>query len=93
MCSFNGPFEFLVLSEGKEDKDAVLSLVNVTEKALLLQNKDSELLSRRDAKSGAEFFAARSYQGLEIHSSDSFPEPFLIGRTGKASGYEDEQSK
>ncbi|XP_071914293.1 uncharacterized protein [Coffea arabica] len=88
-----GYVEDFKLQEGKEDKDAVLSLVNVTEKALLLQNKDSELLSRRDAKSGAEFFAARSYQGLEIHSSDSFPEPFLIGRTGKASGYEDEQSK
>ncbi|XP_027165732.1 2-(3-amino-3-carboxypropyl)histidine synthase subunit 2-like [Coffea eugenioides] len=88
-----GYVEDFKLQEGKEEKDAVLSLVNVTEKALLLQNKDSELLSRRDAKSGAEFFAARSYQGLEIHSSDSFPELFLIGRAGKTSGYEDEQSK
>lgn len=89
------PFASLivVLSERNEEKDAVLSLVNVTEKALQLQNKDTHFLSRRDAKSGAEYFAARSFQGLEIHSSDSYPEPFLIGRTGKASGYEDEESK
>ena len=45
------------------------------------------------AKSGAEFFAARSYHGLEMNSNNSSPEPFLIGRTGKASGYEDEKSK
>ncbi|KAL3507051.1 hypothetical protein ACH5RR_032433 [Cinchona calisaya] len=88
-----GYVEDFDLQEGNDDKDTVLSLVNVTEKALQLRNKDTQLFSRRDAKSGAEYFAARSFQGLEIHGSDSFPEPFLIGRRGKASGYEDEQNK
>lgn len=65
-------------------------MVNVTEKALQLQNKDTQLLKGRNARSGAEFFAGRTFQGLEIHGNDSLPQPFLMGRTGKASGYERE---
>ncbi|XWS50764.1 hypothetical protein CRYUN_Cryun12cG0115700 [Craigia yunnanensis] len=45
------------------------------------------------AKSGAEFFVTRSYHGLEMHANSSLPEPYLIGRSGKASGYKDEKSE
>lgn len=44
------------------------------------------------AKSGAEFLATRSYQGLDIHYENSFPEPYFIGRSGRAAGYKDEKN-
>ncbi|GAA0173407.1 hypothetical protein LIER_27031 [Lithospermum erythrorhizon] len=74
-----------------EDKDGVLALVNATEKALQVRDKSSLSVTKGSAKSGAEFFASRTYHGLEIH--DSAPQPFLIGRSGRASGYEDEKSR
>lgn len=75
-----------------KDKEGVLSLVNITQKALQLRNKDTQLISSKSAKSGAEFFAARTFQGLDLHYENATPEPFLIGRSGKASAYEDEQN-
>lgn len=50
-------------------------------------------LIKRDAKSGAEFFATRSYQGLNIDNENAAPEPYFIGRKGRAAGYEDEKSQ
>ncbi|XP_028791515.1 2-(3-amino-3-carboxypropyl)histidine synthase subunit 2 [Neltuma alba] len=75
----------------KEDREA-LALVNATEKALQLRDNSGSLI-KRDAKSGAEFFAARSYQGLNIDDENAVPEPYFIGRKGRASGYEDEKSQ
>ncbi|XP_054783146.1 uncharacterized protein LOC129290412 [Prosopis cineraria] len=75
----------------EEDREA-LALVHATEKALQLRDHCSSLI-KRDAKSGAEFFAARSYQGLNIDNENTVPEPYFIGRKGRASGYEDEKSK
>jgi len=46
-----------------------------------------------NARSGAEFLANRSYQGLNMPSDNASPEPYLIGRRGRASGYEDEKNK
>lgn len=43
-------------------------------------------------KSGVEFFASRSFQGLDINSNSNAPEAFMMGRTGKASGYNHETS-
>ncbi|XP_059655042.1 uncharacterized protein LOC132302174 isoform X2 [Cornus florida] len=77
----------------EEDKDGALALATATEKSLQVQDKYPHLLTKGNAKSGAEFLAGRSYHGLDIHSNKSSPEPFFIGRTGKASGYEDEKSK
>lgn len=80
------------MSEDGEEKDGVLSLVNITQKALELRDKETQSISIRNAKSGAEYFAARTFQGLEIHNNGkSVPEPFLVGRSGKASGYKDEK--
>lgn len=68
--------------------------MKATEKALRVVDKDHQLVTKGSAKSGAEYFAAhRSYHGLDIQSNNSLPEPFLIGRTGKASGYEDEKKQ
>ena len=55
--------------------------------------RNSTSLAKGTIRSGAEFFANRSYQGLEMHNDNSMPEAYLIGRTGKASGYEDEKTK
>lgn len=74
------------------DKNDVLSLVTVTEKALQVRDEDAQSLTRSTAKSGAEYFASRSYHGLDINSSDSLPGRFLAGRSGKASGYKDEKA-
>ncbi|XP_057957989.1 uncharacterized protein LOC131150926 isoform X2 [Malania oleifera] len=74
---------------GKEDGEVALALAHATEKALQVNDKYPRSLT---AKSGAEFFATRSYHGLEMHGNSSSPQPFSIGRTGKASGYEDEKT-
>ncbi|KAF2321959.1 hypothetical protein GH714_004845 [Hevea brasiliensis] len=79
--------------ESIEEDDGALALVNATEKALQLHDTNSASLVKRTIKSGAEYFANRSYQGLDMHNDNSLPEPYLIGRTGKASGYEHEKSK
>ncbi|GJW98685.1 retrovirus-related pol polyprotein from transposon TNT 1-94, partial [Tanacetum coccineum] len=47
---------------------------------------DIKTIAKRTAKSGAEFFASRSFQGLDINSNSNAPEPYIIRRTGKALG-------
>ncbi|XP_034680154.1 2-(3-amino-3-carboxypropyl)histidine synthase subunit 2-like [Vitis riparia] len=86
-------FDLKETEDAKEDEDGALALAYATEKALQVRDKHPNSLIKGTAKSGAEFFAARSYHGLEMHSNDSSPEPYLIGRAGKASGYEDEKGK
>ncbi|XP_039062162.1 2-(3-amino-3-carboxypropyl)histidine synthase subunit 2-like [Hibiscus syriacus] len=78
---------------GDEDNDGTLALANATEKALQLHDRGPDSLVKGTAKSGAEFFVTRSYHGLEMHANSSSPEPYLIGRSGKASGYKDEKSE
>lgn len=75
------------------EKNEILSLVNVTEKALQVRDKDTQSLARSTAKTGAEYFASRSYHGLDINSTDALPGKFLAGRSGKASGYKDEKAE
>lgn len=65
----------------------------MTQKALQKRDDDIKTIAKGTAKSGAEFFASRSFQGLDINSNSNAPEPFIIGRTGKASGYNHETSK
>ncbi|PSS35729.1 Diphthamide biosynthesis protein [Actinidia chinensis var. chinensis] len=84
--------DFNLEETDEKNEDETLALVKATEKALQVLDKDPQSIIKGTAKSGAEYFAARSYHGLDIQSNNSEPEPFLIGRTGKASGYEDEKS-
>ncbi|KAI3746667.1 hypothetical protein L6452_09106 [Arctium lappa] len=76
-----------------EDEDGALALVNTTQTALQAQDKDLKIIVKGTAKSGVEFFASRSFHGLEINGNSNAPEPFVMGRTGKASGYDHETSK
>ncbi|KAG7029112.1 2-(3-amino-3-carboxypropyl)histidine synthase subunit 2 [Cucurbita argyrosperma subsp. argyrosperma] len=77
--------------ENVEEENEACALVSATEKALQIRdNRDS--LIEGTARSGAEFFAARSFQGLDIQNGSSQPEPYLIGRSGRASGYQDEKN-
>ncbi|KAK4345858.1 hypothetical protein RND71_036034 [Anisodus tanguticus] len=62
--------------EQQEVEDGVSALVNITEKALRGRDKDSQTLMPGTAKAGAEYFAARSYHGLDIHPENNLSEPF-----------------
>ncbi|KAL6185506.1 hypothetical protein ACLB2K_041639 [Fragaria x ananassa] len=77
-------------NDAEEDKEGALALANATEKALQLRDNPNAI-AKRTAKSGAEFLAARSYQGLDIHYDTSLPGPYLMGRSGRAAGYQDEK--
>ncbi|XP_020532590.1 2-(3-amino-3-carboxypropyl)histidine synthase subunit 2 isoform X2 [Jatropha curcas] len=81
------------LQEKIEEDNGALALANATDKALQLHDRNSTSLGKGTIKSGAEYFINRSFQGLDIHNDNSMPEPYLIGRTGKASGYEHEKTK
>ncbi|KAK6143307.1 hypothetical protein DH2020_023655 [Rehmannia glutinosa] len=89
-----GYVEDLDLLETDEvEEDEILALVNTTEKALQLRDDDTHSLRKSVAKTGAEFFASRSYHGLDISGTNSIPGEFLTGRSGKASGYKDEKTE
>ncbi|CAH8390258.1 unnamed protein product [Eruca vesicaria subsp. sativa] len=73
------------------EEDETMALVQAAEKALLLRGKDHNQLAKQTAaKSGPEYFLNRGYRGLELNSDNTTPEPFLVGRSGKASGYKHE---
>lgn len=77
----------------KEDEDGALALANMTQKMALQDHvKDLKTMVKSSAKSGVEYFASRSFQGLDMNGNSNAPEPFIIGRTGKASGYNHETS-
>ncbi|KAH9783253.1 2-(3-amino-3-carboxypropyl)histidine synthase subunit 2 [Citrus sinensis] len=78
---------------GEEEKEGALALANAAEKALQLRDRSLDPIVKGTAKSGAEYFVSRSYHGLEMQCNSSSPEPYAIGRSGKASGYDDEKSK
>ncbi|CAA0815591.1 diphthamide synthesis DPH2 family protein [Striga hermonthica] len=75
--------------QDEEEKDEILALVNTTEKAVQLRSDDNKSV----AKTGAEYLMSRSYQGLEISGIESPPGKFLTGRSGKASGYKNENTR
>lgn len=79
-------------SENVEEERESLALANATEKALQLRDNCNSLI-KGDAKSGAEFLATRSYQGLDMPNENTSPEPYFMGRRGRAAGYEDEKNK
>ncbi|XP_038877053.1 2-(3-amino-3-carboxypropyl)histidine synthase subunit 2 isoform X1 [Benincasa hispida] len=78
--------------ENTEEENGARALVSATEKSLQLRDNRNSLIEGT-ARSGAEFFAARSFQGLDINNGSSEPEPYVIGRSGKASGYQDEKNR
>jgi diphthamide biosynthesis protein 2 len=86
-------FFFITEEENdKEDNEGALALANATQKVLRLRD-DPKSLIKGTARSGPEYFASRSYQGLDMHCNNSLPESYLTGRSGRASGYRDEKGK
>ncbi|XP_068650156.1 uncharacterized protein [Aristolochia californica] len=86
-----GYVEDLELSAEKvEEEERGLVLAEMTKKALKVDDKHPSDLVKRTAKSGAEYFASRSYHGLDMHSEQPLPYGYVTGRTGRALGYEDE---
>ncbi|KAK1318820.1 hypothetical protein QJS10_CPB04g01889 [Acorus calamus] len=89
-----GYVECINLEENQEQKERSLVLAEATKLALSLdKNRTDSILFKGTATTGAEFLAARTYQGLDMPIENNSPQPFLIGRTGKASGYEREGRK
>ncbi|KAK7274365.1 hypothetical protein RIF29_15450 [Crotalaria pallida] len=86
-----GYVEDLDNEEIAEEERESLALVNATEKALQLRDNCNSLV-KVGARSGAEFLANRSYQGLNMPNENTSPEPYIIGRQGRAAGYEDEKN-
>ncbi|XP_061359814.1 uncharacterized protein LOC133303862 [Gastrolobium bilobum] len=78
--------------ENVDEEREALALVNATEKALQIRDNCNSVI-KGDARSGAEFLANRSYQGLNMANENTSPEPYFIGRRGRASGYDDERNK
>lgn len=67
-------------------------MAETTEKALNLQSQHpNTIMFKGAARSGSEFFAARSYQGLNRQYENLAPQSYVIGRSGRASGYADEK--
>ncbi|CAA6660322.1 unnamed protein product [Spirodela intermedia] len=80
------------LLDGDEHEERSVVLAELTQKALSLKKEQADsILFKGTAKSGAEFLAARSYTGLNMQHDDSLPQAFVIGRTGRAAGYNDEK--
>ncbi|XP_042501295.1 2-(3-amino-3-carboxypropyl)histidine synthase subunit 2 isoform X2 [Macadamia integrifolia] len=91
-----GYMEDLELQESEKDVEEnviSLTLAEATEKSLQVHDNYTHSLVKGKARTGAEFFAARSYHGLDIQHEDSGPRSVVLGRSGKASGYSDEKSK
>ncbi|KAI4373990.1 hypothetical protein MLD38_012041 [Melastoma candidum] len=78
--------------DADDENDRALALASTTQKALQLHDTvPNSLAKSTTAKSSAEYFAARSYRGLDVNSHSSSPEAFTVGRSGRAAGYDDEK--
>ncbi|KAL5574716.1 hypothetical protein UlMin_016415 [Ulmus minor] len=65
--------DFDAQENSEEVMEGALASANATEKAL--QSCDNvNSLAKETPKSGAEFLAARSYQGLDIHNENTLPD-------------------
>lgn len=84
--------DLAVHGEVEEEKERALVSAETTNQALQVGYTPSSFV-KRSAKFGAEFFATRSFQGLDIQNEILPPQVFITGRTGKASGYDSEKTK
>ena len=80
----------LVGEETEKHQSKALLPANQAEEDLQLQEKCSEIVSKVEARSGAEYFLSRSFQGLEVKASQKATVGHVVGRKGRASGYIDE---
>ncbi|XP_077227933.1 diphthamide synthesis DPH2 family protein [Tasmannia lanceolata] len=81
----------LLQEKGEEHKERDLVLAEAAQKALKVGDTPLPIFIKGTAKSGAEYFATRTYHGLEMPREKLPARSVVIGRTGKASGYDDEK--
>ncbi|CAL5013957.1 unnamed protein product [Urochloa decumbens] len=81
-------------AEDMEQSETSLALAEVTEKALSIQNQNSDaILYQGGAISSIDYLKARSYRGLTGEYVGPTPDSVLVGRTGRAAGYNDEKTQ
>ncbi|KAL0917996.1 hypothetical protein M5K25_013111 [Dendrobium thyrsiflorum] len=56
-----------------------------------IDRPSNSILFNGSAQSGADFFAARSFKGLKMQYDNPSPTSYIIGRSGRAAGYDDEK--
>lgn len=79
-------------TENEEQSETSLSLAEVTEKALNIQNMNNDaILYQGGAMTSIDYLKARSYRGLNGEYEDRAPDSVLAGRTGRAAGYSHEK--
>ncbi|PVH37352.1 hypothetical protein PAHAL_6G294200 [Panicum hallii] len=80
-------------AENMEQSGTALALAEVTEKALSVQNHNNEaVLYQGRAMSSIHYLKARSYRGITGEYEGPAPDSILVGRTGRAAGYNDEKT-
>jgi diphthamide biosynthesis protein 2 len=81
------------LAENREVDEMSLALVQATDKAMTLKSRDTDaVLYKGSAKSGSEYFAARSFQGLNPDYENPLPQSYVVGRKGRAACYKEERN-
>jgi diphthamide biosynthesis protein 2 len=86
-------FNCLAPAENMEQSGTALALAEVTEKALSVQNHNNEaVLYQGRAMSSIHYLKARSYRGITGEYEGPAPDSILVGRTGRAAGYNDEKT-
>ncbi|XP_020570661.1 2-(3-amino-3-carboxypropyl)histidine synthase subunit 2 isoform X2 [Phalaenopsis equestris] len=56
-----------------------------------IDRPSDSILFNGSAQSGVDFFVARSFKGLNIQYNNPSPPSYIIGRRGRAAGYDDER--
>lgn len=80
--------------ENEEQLGTSLSLAEVTEKALTIQNPNKDaILYQGGAMSSIDYLKARSYRGLKGDYEDPAPDSVLAGWSGRAAGYSQEKTQ
>jgi hypothetical protein len=80
--------------ENEEQLGTSLSLAEVTEKALTIQNPNKDaILYQGGAMSSIDYLKARSYRGLKGEYEDPAPNSVLAGRSGRAASYSQEKTQ
>ncbi|KAI5062127.1 hypothetical protein GOP47_0022666 [Adiantum capillus-veneris] len=86
--------ERMTLSGHECDSSKSICLAREAERALQIQNgSNSELSKRPEVQSGAEYFALRSFQGLQLDDAQRPVQHYAVGQKGRAAAYSGEPAK
>ncbi|MCO5557310.1 hypothetical protein L7F22_010871 [Adiantum nelumboides] len=83
-----------MLSDYESDSSKSISLARDAERALQIQNGNNlELSARPEPQSGVEYFALRSFQGLQLNNDQTPVQHYAVGQKGRAAAYSSEPAK